>query len=263
MKFLHAKVQLLLKHIIEPNYSNYDLKMVFSGTKMEVKLVGYLYSAQFDETNKVIAKTTPSKLPLNIINEVINQRDVLPTTSLDWEEVHRKYAIEELAAKNIISLAKQHQIGQELYPLSCLDRWSAECWEPTEAEVLLRRRAVELSQTWNDQDDSEDAMIQITQTLLEEGLFEDLVTENIDATIIKDLKQRLYELNPERDMNSLKTLLWYHVLIMKTTPKGWTFERKCGETQVMPYHPTLLAAVKNCVRVKPVLCWRWLRDSSN
>ena len=220
---------------------------------MEVKLVGYLYSAQFDEVNKVIAETTPAKLPLEIITEVIDQRHVLPTASLDWKELHHQYGIKELSAKNIVSLAKQHQCGEEMFPLSCLCMWSSESWKPTEAEALLRRRAVELSQMWNEGDDSEDAMIQITQTLLEEGLFEEVVTEEIDNTIIRDLKQRLYDLNPERDANSLKTLLWYHVLILKTAKKEWTYERKCGETRVTPYHPILLAAVHNSVRVKPVL----------
>ena len=253
VKFLHAKVQLILKHIIEPNYSNYDLKMVFSGTKMEVKMVGYVYSAQFDDVNKVIANTTPSKLPLNIIGEVINQRVVIPTASLDWKEVHQRYGIEELAAKHTIAVAKQYQIGQELYPLSCLDMWSAESWKPTEAEMILRRRAVELSQMRSKGENSEDAMIQITQSLVEEGLFEDLVTENIDAAIIKDLKQRLYDLNPEQDNNSLKTLLWYHVLLLKTAAKEWTLKRGCGETQVTPYHPLLLSTVQNRVKVKLVM----------
>ena len=253
VKFLNAKVQLLLKHIMELNYTNYDLKMVFSGDKVEVKLVGFVYSAQFGEVNKVIAQTTPAKLPVNIVNEVINQRDVLPTASLNWEEVHQQYDIDELSAKKVVSLARQYQDGEEQCPLSCLDMWSSESWKSTEAEIILRRRAVELSRSWNEGDDSEDAMIQITQTLLDEGLFEDLVTEDIDAMIIQDLKQRLYNLNPERDANSLKTLLWYHVLLLKTAGKEWTFKRKCGETQVKPYHPILLAAVQDCVKVVPVL----------
>ena len=258
VKFLHSKVQLLLKHIVKPNYSNYDLKMVFSGDNMEVKLVGYVYSPQFDDANKEIAKTAPGKLPQHIINDVINQRDVIPTVSLDWREVAQRYDLGELSAKNIVSLAKQHQIGEKMYPLSCLDMWSTESWKPTEAEMILKRRAVTLSQAWNDDgdgdgDDTEEAIIQITQTLLEEGLFEDMVTESIDAAIIRDLKQRLYDLNPERDDNSLKTLLWYHVLLLKTSTKEWTFARKCGQNQVLPYHPILLAAVENFVQMKPVL----------
>ena len=220
---------------------------------MEVKLVGYVYSPQFDDANKEIAKIAPGKLPQHIINEVINQRDVIPTVSLDWRELHQQYDIEELSAKNIISLVRQHQTGEDFHPLSCLDMWSSESWQPTEAEVRLRKRVVELSQMWKEGENSEDAMVQITQTLLEEGLFEEMVTENIEATIIRDLKQRLYDLNPDRDINSLKTLLWYHVLLLKTSPKGWTFKRKCGETKVAPYHPVLLAAAQNCVKVRLVL----------
>ena len=221
---------------------------------MEVKLIGYVYSEQFDEVNSGIAASPPSALPSHIVDEVVSKAEVLPTTSLKWQDLHGWYNIEELRAKKIIEAVKTHQIGEEAHPLSCLDMWSPKDWQLSDGEKILRGRAVQMSQDWGSDVHCEEAIITMAQTLMEEGLSEELVSENIEVAVIRGLRNKLYGLNPEREGHRLNALMWYHVLLLKTAGKDrWTMRRDCGATQVIPYHPLLLEAVQHKVLMNPVL----------
>ena len=245
---------LLVKHVIKPNYSNYELKLKFSEDEVEAKLIGYVYSDQFEDVNSVIAASLPASLPSHILEEIVSKAEVLPTTSLNWQYLHGCYNIEELRAKKIIEAVKTHQIGEEDHPLSCLAMWSPKDWQLSDAEKILRRRAVQMSQDWGSNCNIEEAIVTMTQTLMEEGLCEELVSENVEVAVIRGLRDKLHGLNPQREGHRLNALMWYHVLLMKTAGKNrWTMQRDCGATQVIPYHPILLEAVQHRVIVNPVL----------
>ena len=124
----------------------------------------------------------------------------------------------------------------------------------TDEEKELRTRAVLYSQQDSDDNELEEQIILITQKLLNDGLFEDLVTQDVEQGIIQDIKNKLHSLNPLRPPPSLNALVWYHTLLYKTAKYGsWTLKTKCGETGVVPYHPLLIEATDNHVRVETVI----------
>ena len=111
-----------------------------------------------------------------------------------------------------------------------------------------------MSQEWGIGDDCEHAIMTIAQALMEEGLSEELVSENIEVGVIQGIRDKLYALDPQRDRSKLNGLLWYHLLLWRTAGnKHWTLKRSCGGTRVIPYHPILLEAAQNKVTAHLVL----------
>ena len=252
--YLHSKIKLFIKHIIKPNYSNHDLTLAFTKECWTVEIIGYVYSKEFCELNAKIAANPQLILSKEIMNIVAEKQAVLPTVTLDWEELSRRYSFDEQRAKKIVARVNKHQICREASPLSALDMWTGQKMVVTDAEKELRARAVLLSQQERDNYEHEEQIILITQELLREGLFEDLLTQDIEKGVIEDMKNKLYSLNPQRPSTSLNALLWYHTLLYKTAKfKSWTLRTKCGETQVTPYHPLLIEATDNYVRVETVI----------
>ena len=164
------------------------------------------------------------------------------------------YQMEELRAKEIVHLAKARQVGNAVAPLSLLTLWTPSSWTPSEREIGLRFRAEQLSHQRGFGEDVEEAIIEITQLLHEEGLNEELVTEEIGAEIIGSVRRALFELCPDRPPLSLNALLWYHLLLLRTGGRGqWTLRRSCGETLVRSYHPLLLEGLQQEVEVTVAL----------
>ena len=250
LKYVHAKVKLLEKHILAPNFSNYDMRLVFGEGRLDVKIEGYVYAKQFSQVNQQIAENPQLRLLPDVVGQVLHQVKTLPTTTLDWRVLSNQYEINEMRAKTIIHLALEHQVAGSVSPLSLLDLWTPGEWSPSDEEQRLKARIIQLSQEESDYESVEESIVAIVQALVDEGLTEELVTEHIDPDILRQVKDRLTELYPQLHP-SLNYLMWYHIILLKTGGSNqWTARRTFGETQIIPYHPLLLEALKTTVEVR-------------
>ena len=59
-----------------------------------------------------------------VISKVAEKQAVLPTVTLTWEELSRRYNFDERRAKMIIARVNKHQLCGEAAPLSLLDMWA-------------------------------------------------------------------------------------------------------------------------------------------
>ena len=91
LNFLKAKLKLMVKHVVSPTFSNWDLEVVFAKQNWTVKLVGFLYCKEFEELNKMIACSEMSSKEM--VKEVRKHPSVLPTTALSVERIMRDYSI--------------------------------------------------------------------------------------------------------------------------------------------------------------------------
>ena len=102
LNYIHTKAKLFIKHIVAPNFSEYNLRLEIDNGGLQVQIQGFLYTKQFNQVNKLIAETPQTKLVPEIISRVVKEINVLPTTSLDWRYLCKNYKLEELRAKQII-----------------------------------------------------------------------------------------------------------------------------------------------------------------
>ena len=254
LKYVRAKVKLFVKHIVVPNFSNYDLRLEIADHNLNVQIHGYVYAKQFEQVNKMLAEDSQLRMLPEVTSRVMLKEEVLPTTTLKWERLSAHYNITELRAKNIVEIAQRCQIGDVALPLSLLNIWTPSEWIPSENEKVLRYRVEQLSHERNHDENTEEAIIDITRTLLEEGLFEELRSEEIDQDILQGMKRSLGELCPDRPAHALNTLMWYHTLLLRTGGSDqWTLRRHCGETLIVAYHPLLLEALEQQVKVRIVM----------
>ena len=56
LNYAYGKLRALVKHIIGPSYSNYDLKVQFHANEWKIDLVGSLYSEEYEKINAEIAR---------------------------------------------------------------------------------------------------------------------------------------------------------------------------------------------------------------
>ena len=255
LKFVNAKVGLFVKHIIDPNFSNYDLRLKFNKGKLNVHVEGFVYARQFIEVNQMISRDATLEITPEVIEKVLECKEVLPTVTLDWNELTENFNIEEARAKHIIEvvLAKQLHHEVEAAPLSLLNIWTPPGCNPTEGENILRGRLLDLCRRNHASESTTKAIVDITLTLREEGLFEELLMEQIDAKIRNHFMAEIRELLPESDSEAAAAaaLTWYHCLLFRTgAENGWTLRRKCGEQKVAPYHPLFIEALKEKVEVR-------------
>ena len=251
LRFVRDKVKLFVRHIVKPNFSNYDLRLDIADHGLDVKLVGYLYTKQFDKVNRTLAENPQIQMIPDITDQIIAAEEVKPTTSLNWETVADNYKVGELRAKNIIEIAQHCQVGDVAFPLSLLDIYTPTGWQATEKEKLLRFRVEQLSHERNPEENTVEAIIDIVKELLDEGLFEELIFEEVDRDIRQSMKRRLEVVCPDQDRISLNALHWYHTLLLRTGQSHqWTLRRHCGATLVIPYHPLLLEALMQQVEVR-------------
>ena len=93
LNFMKAKLRLLVKHIIVPTYSNWDLELKFAEREWTVKMTGFLYCKEFDELNKKIASGEVS--PKEFTKEVRRHPSMLPTTALSARRLMADFSISE------------------------------------------------------------------------------------------------------------------------------------------------------------------------
>ena len=105
---LVGKVELLRKHFIASIYNNWDLEVEFSRDEWTVELVGFLYSEQYENLNKLIARKRATSDDL--LNTIIDHPDIFPTASLDPQRIADFYDMSIERAQ-----VKQIQIKEHLY----------------------------------------------------------------------------------------------------------------------------------------------------
>ena len=251
LMYIKSKVKLFIKHVVAPNYSNHDLRLDIDDQKLEAQIHGYVYAKQFSQVNKMLAANPQTRLLPEVVNRVTAEEDALPTATLDWRNLSAIFKVEELRAKEIIEIASKCQIGDVAFPLSLLNLWTPSELIPSEKEKVLRHRVEELSNERNNDEDVEEAIIDISRRLMEEGLFEELRYEDIEKDVLQVMKRELIELCPDQPPHAVNALMWYHTLLLKTGGRNqWTLKRKCGETLVDPYNPLLLEALQQRVVVR-------------
>ena len=91
LQFAKAKVGLLVKHAISQQYKNWDLNINFKRDEWSVDLAGFLYSSEYEEINKKIAREGAS-LP-EIVEAITSKPELQPTASLDKERVAKQYRL--------------------------------------------------------------------------------------------------------------------------------------------------------------------------
>ena len=80
MNYLKAKLKLFMTHIIAPNYTHWDLEIVFADKEWTVKVVGWLYPKEFEDMNKRLANGELSEKELAC--EVRKYPSLLPMTAV-------------------------------------------------------------------------------------------------------------------------------------------------------------------------------------
>ena len=123
-------------------------------------------------------------------------------------------------------------------PLSLLTMFTPSGIQVSDEERFLRERAVQLGETRGLEVECVDAVVEIVEVLLNEGL-NSIAFEADDARRLRD------DLRPflNQDLEINKALLLYHILIWKTGGEGvWTMARDPGEMRVEGYLPNILDA---------------------
>ena len=105
LNFLKAKLKLLVRHIIAPTYSNWDLELRFAEREWTVKMVGYLYCQEFEELNRKIAQSEISSKEFT--RDVRKHPSLLPTTAISAQRIIKDYGISnERAQVRILHLSQ-------------------------------------------------------------------------------------------------------------------------------------------------------------
>ena len=96
LKYLRIKIKLFVKHIIAPTFQHYDLRLKFSTDKLKVELEGFVYARQFNEANQILSRDPELRMLPDVQSKVLKHRKVLPTATLNWEDLSRQYDIGEV-----------------------------------------------------------------------------------------------------------------------------------------------------------------------
>ena len=102
LQHVQGKVELLRKHVISAIYNNWDLEVDFLRDEWTVLLKGFLYSEEFENLNRKIARQGATAD--DILNTVISNPHIFPTVSLNSQKIADLYTMSiERAQVNIIS----------------------------------------------------------------------------------------------------------------------------------------------------------------
>ena len=91
LRHVLGKLELLRKHVISAIYNNWDLEVDFLRDEWTVLLRGFLYSEEFEDLNKQIAREGATAE--DILNAVIANPHIFPTVSLDSQTISDLYGM--------------------------------------------------------------------------------------------------------------------------------------------------------------------------
>ena len=85
LKHVKAKVTLLERHIFSNQYNNWDLEVIFEKEEWTVNLSGFLYSEEFENINKRMARQGVSGK--DIVSTILDHPHTCPTASLEPQNI--------------------------------------------------------------------------------------------------------------------------------------------------------------------------------
>ena len=104
---VQGKLELLRRHVISSIYNNWDLEVDFLRDEWTVVLRGYLYSEEYENLNKEIARQGASTAG-NLLNTVIANPHIFPTVSLDSQRIADLYGMNIERAQVKLLCGGQH-----------------------------------------------------------------------------------------------------------------------------------------------------------
>ena len=108
LRHVQGKMELLRKHVISAIYNNWDLEVNFLRDEWTVLLKGFLYSEEFEDLNKKIARQGATTD--DILNAVIANLHIFPTVSLDSQRISDLYGMNiERAQVNLLLALNRSQ----------------------------------------------------------------------------------------------------------------------------------------------------------
>ena len=91
LQHVQGKVELLRKHVFSSIYNNWDLDVEFLRDEWTVVLNGFLYSEEYENLNKQIARQGAKTDDL--LNTIIANPHIFPTVSLDPQRIADLYGM--------------------------------------------------------------------------------------------------------------------------------------------------------------------------
>ena len=85
LQHVQGKVELLRKHVFSSIYNNWDLEVEFLRDEWTVVLKGFLYSEEYENLNKKIARLGATDGDL--LDTVFANPQIFPTVSLDCQRI--------------------------------------------------------------------------------------------------------------------------------------------------------------------------------
>ena len=235
LQFAKAKIDLIVEHAISEQYRNWDFNVIFKEDEWTVEMEGLLYSAEYDDINKNIAKHGCSNR--TIIDAVLRHPEVRPIASLDKQWIADHCGIREEEAGDIAAEARIHQNGGPAQPLSMVLMYTAEGFAVTAEEKFYRQRMIELGLESEGKTSCEDAIMEIMSTLANEGFH--MNTNDIDEEVKMVIEDQIP--NNDRTDAELMLIVLYHAFLFKTnSSRSWTVPRGPGESTVEAYLPRIL-----------------------
>ena len=162
LNFLKAKVSLLLKPLIAPRYTNWDLDLSFAKQEWTVEMIGFVYCEEFDELNQRIAQGEVSAS--EIAAEVRKYPHILPTTASSLNRLTGEYSLSEDKAQRIAALTQDHQMEGKPQPICLMTMCTPAGLHVSEEEQGLRERAVQLGKTMGRERSAVEAVVEIMET---------------------------------------------------------------------------------------------------
>ena len=241
LNWVYGKLKALVRHIISPNYSNYDLQIRFDTREWKIDLVGYLYLKEYDDINVKIASEGAGLE--EIVLEIEKHWPMMPTVCIKAEDMEKYFNFSQEEAEALSALVREHQIGDKnaLQPLSLFDlNTTSTVQDVKRNEMYFRKRAAQLGELYKEGGDTYAAISDICKTMMEEG-FADIASCYVDDG--DRMRRSLAAAFGGSDAAIEDHVVKYHCLLNRTGAKGeWTHLRQVGESRVQPYIPLLLAA---------------------
>ena len=117
LQFASSKVKLMLRHAIEKHYRNWDLNVQFEKDQWSITLTGFLYCAEYDNINRMIANKESGQR--DVLDAVLRNPEVQPTASLGKQWIADHFGLTEEEAEVSLSLSNKLSLCKSGYCGPC------------------------------------------------------------------------------------------------------------------------------------------------
>ena len=153
----------------------------------------------------------------------------------------------------VVAVAKKHQSDGVSHPLSMATLFTPAGVQPSDEEMVFRRRAIEMGKQFSSDVRCEEAIVETFKKIVSEGF--QCTHGSIDEEIGRILDSQI--LGVDRSEEREKVLRIYHYLVWKTAgAQKWTLRRNPGECETSPYLPHILLGNHMKMEVETVFSTR-------